>query len=40
MQPREAAPIWVGLSFALLIIGTILYVAGYFMIEDILAFIK
>jgi hypothetical protein len=39
-QPREAAPIWVGLTFALLIIGTILYVAGYFMIEDILAFFK
>jgi hypothetical protein len=40
MQPREAAPIWVGLTFALMIVGTILYLTGYFMIEDILAFFK
>jgi hypothetical protein len=40
MQPREVAPIWVGLTFALMIVGTILYLTGYFMIEDILAFFK
>ena len=40
MQPREAVPIWVGLTFALMIVGIILYLTGYFMIEDILAFFK
>jgi hypothetical protein len=40
MQPREATPIWVGLTFALMIVGTILYLTGYFMIEDILAYFK
>lgn len=40
MQPRETTPLWVGLTFALLIAGTILYLTGYFMIEDLLAFYK
>jgi hypothetical protein len=40
MQPREATPIWVGLTFALMIVITILYLAGYFMIEDLLAFFR
>ncbi len=40
MQPRESAPIWVGLTFALMIVGTVMYLMGYFMIEDILAFLK
>ncbi len=40
MQPRESAPLWVGLSFALLIVGGLLYLAGYFIIEDLLAFVK
>jgi hypothetical protein len=40
MQPREATPIWVGLTFALMIVAAIVYLTGYFMIEDILAFFK
>jgi hypothetical protein len=40
MRPRETAPLWVGLSFALMIVGAIMYLTGYFVIEDILAFIK
>jgi hypothetical protein len=40
MRPRETAPIWVGLTFALMIAGTVLYLTGYFMIEDLLAFFK
>jgi len=40
MQPRESAPLWVGLTFALMIVGTVMYLTGYLMIEDILAFLK
>jgi hypothetical protein len=39
-QPRESAPLWVGLTFALMIVGTVIYLAGYFVIEDILAYFK
>jgi type IV secretory pathway VirB3-like protein len=39
-QPRESAPLWVGLTFALMIVGTVVYLAGYFMVEDILAWFK
>lgn len=40
MQPRESAPLWVGLTFALMIVGTVIYLAGYFMVEDVLAWFK
>jgi hypothetical protein len=40
MQPRESAPLWVGLTFALMIVGTVVYLAGYFVVEDILAYFK
>jgi hypothetical protein len=40
MQPRETTPLWVGLTFTLMIVGTVLYLTGYFMIEDLLAFFK
>jgi hypothetical protein len=40
MQPRVSAPLWVGLTFALMIIGMVVYVTGYFMVEDLLAFFK
>jgi hypothetical protein len=40
MQPRESVPLWVGLTFALMIVGTVMYLTGYFMIEDLLAFLK
>lgn len=39
-QPRESAPLWVGLTFALMIVGTVVYLAGYFMVEDIFAWFK
>ena len=40
MQPRESAPLWVGLTFVLMLVGTVMYVAGYFMVEDLLTFFK
>jgi hypothetical protein len=40
MQSRESAPLWVGLTFALIIVGTVMYLTGYFMIEDLLALFK
>jgi hypothetical protein len=40
MQPRESAPLWVGLTLALMLVGTVMYLTGYFIIEDLLAFIK
>ena len=40
MQPRETAPLWVGLTFALMIAGTVAYLAGYFAVEDIVAYMK
>jgi type IV secretory pathway VirB3-like protein len=40
MQPRESAPLWVGLTFALMIVGIVVYLTGYFILEDILAFLK
>jgi len=40
MQPRESAPLWVGLTFALMIVGIVMYLTGYLMIEDILAYLK
>ena len=40
MQPRESAPLWVGLTFVLMIVGTVMYVAGYFMVEDVLRLFK
>ena len=39
-QPRESAPLWVGLTFALMLVGTVVYLAGYFVVEDILAWFK
>jgi hypothetical protein len=40
MQPRESSPLWVGLTFALLIVGTLMYLTGYFIIEDLLSFLN
>jgi len=40
MQPRESAPLWVGLTFVLMIVGTVMYVTGYFIVEDVLTFFK
>jgi hypothetical protein len=40
MQPRESAPLWVGLTFALMLVGTVVYLAGYFVVEDVLAWFK
>jgi hypothetical protein len=40
MQPREAVPLWVGLTLGLMIIGAGVYLTGYFVIEDFLAFFK
>ncbi len=37
---REATPLWVWIVFVLMGVGVIAYVAGVFMIEDIIAFVK
>ena len=36
-QPREAMPITVWIAFALMAIGTVVYLTGFLIIEDILA---
>jgi hypothetical protein len=40
MQPRESSPLWVWLTLGLMTAGTVTYVTGYFVIEDLLAFFK
>ena len=40
MQPRESSPLWVWLTLGLMIAGTVAYMTGYFVIEDLLAFFK
>jgi hypothetical protein len=40
MQSWESAPLWVWLALALITGGSIMYVAGYFVIEDILGYFK
>jgi hypothetical protein len=40
MRTREMTPIWVWLTFGLMTIGTVLYLTGYFMVDDILSFFK
>ena len=40
MQPRESAPLWVGLTFVLMVVGAVMYVTGYFMVEDVLRLFK
>ena len=36
-QPREAMAVWVWLALALIVIGTIVYVSSYMMVEQIIA---
>ena len=36
-QPREAMPLTVWIAFALMAIGTVVYLTGFVIIEDILA---
>jgi hypothetical protein len=40
MQPREAVPLWVRLTLGLMIVVAVIYLTGYFVIEDLLAFFK
>jgi hypothetical protein len=40
MQTRETTPLWVWLAFGLMTIGTVLYLTGYFIVEDIVSFFK
>jgi hypothetical protein len=35
-----STPLWVRLTVALIIIGMVMYLTGYFMIEDLLALFK
>jgi hypothetical protein len=40
MQPREAVPLWVGLTLGLMIVVAVIYLTAYFVIEHLLAFFK
>jgi hypothetical protein len=40
LQPRESSPLWVWLAFVLIGLGAIAYLAGYLMIEEMIAFFK
>jgi uncharacterized membrane protein YidH (DUF202 family) len=35
--PREIAPLWVWVALAMMVIGTIVYVSSYMMVEEIIA---
>jgi hypothetical protein len=37
-QPREAMPLTVWIAFALMAIGAVVYLTGFLIIEDVLAF--
>jgi hypothetical protein len=37
-QPREAMPLTVWIAFALMAIGTVAYLTGFMIIEDVLAY--
>ena len=39
-QAREATPIWVWMTFALMGVGIAAYLISYLMIAEIVAFIK
>ena len=38
-QPREAMPLTVWIAFALMVVGTVVYLTGFLIIEDLLAFL-
>jgi hypothetical protein len=40
MQTRESSPLWVWLALGLITAGTIMYLAGYIAIEDLLAYLN
>ena len=40
LQPREASPLWVWLALVLIGLGSIAYLTGYLMIEEMIAFFK
>ena len=37
LQPRETAPLWVWFAIALMLIIGIVYVTGYWMVEEVIA---
>jgi hypothetical protein len=37
-QPREKMPLTVWIAFALMAIGAVVYLTGFLIIEDVLAF--
>jgi hypothetical protein len=40
MRPREMSPLWVWLTPGLMMVGTLMYLTGYIMIEDFLAYLE
>lgn len=38
-QPREAMPLTVWIAFALMAVGTVVYLTGFLITEDLLAFL-
>ena len=39
-QQRETTPLWVWLAFVLIGLGIGIYVAGYFVVEEMIAYFK
>ena len=35
--PREIAPLWVWFALAMMVIGTIVYITSYMMVEELIA---
>lgn len=40
LQSRETSPLWVWLTFGLIGLGALVYLTGYLMIEEMIAFLK
>jgi hypothetical protein len=40
LQSRETSPLWVWLAFGLIGLGSLAYITGYLMIEEMIAFFK
>ena len=39
-QERESTPLWVWLAVALMVIGAVVYISGYWAIEEMIAHLK
>jgi len=39
-QERESTPLWVWLAIGLMAIGTVAYLTGYWMFEELIAYFR